>query len=308
VPPVLALLLGAMVAARPALAQDDVHVGALPEKNEHVFVPTAFIPDAFIDTQLAITLGYSNTIETEIPLLGPGGQQIAIVKGDLLFVVGGFEFNCALRDWIGFYARFNALARSGGNTASIFATGLSAGSAFLVGWEFGVAETEKSVLSASVEVGQTAITVIDVGGFIEDPSLGLSRSYTPLMVNAAARYAYGINDLVGLSATGSIGHGETPGNDLEDTWFWRLGGVASFNFSRRYDVPLGVALGLRTSSYPLTFENVDGNSWAGLFSIAYMGRPDFGLTLDTEYERVPISYQDVTMGYVGVTIGLRYYF
>lgn len=291
-----------------ALAQDEASHGHFPEKNQHVFVPTTFIPDAFVDTELTLGLGYSNSIDTDIPIFGPGGQQIGAVKGDLLFMTGGFEFNCALRDWIGFTARFNALARSGSNTASIFASGLSAGSGFGLGWEFRLAESDKSMFSASVSVDRTAITLIDVAAFVDDPSLGLSRTVTPLFGAVDARYAYGLNDFIGFSAFASLGVGENPKENYDSNAFWKLGGVASFNLNQRYDLPLGLALGVRTSSYPVSVENADGNAVAGLFSIAYMGRSDFALGLDMVYERVPIDYNDVTIGYLGVTFGLTYCF
>jgi hypothetical protein len=282
--------------------------GAFPEKNQHVFVPTTFIPDAFVDTELAIGIGYSNTIATDIPLFTPGGQQIATVQGDLLFLTGNVEFNCALRDWIGFFGRFNVLARSGNNTASIFASGLSAGSAFGVGWEFRLKETERSMFSGSLSLDRTSVTLIDIAAFVANPNLGLSRTFTPLLGSAHARYAYGVNDRLGLSAFGGVGLGENPAESYDSTWFWKLGAVASINLARRHDIPLGFALGVRTSSYPVTFDDADGNAWAGLVSIAYMGRPDFSITLDTVYERVPIDYHDVAVGYLGFTLGLTYCF
>ncbi len=303
-----ALAVGVFAHDRPAHAQADTSHGHFPEKNQHVFVPTTFIPDAFVDTELSFGLGYSNSIETEIPLFGPGGAQIATVTGDLLFMTGGFEFNCALRDWIGFTARFNALARSGGNTASIFASGLSAATGFGLGWEFRLAESDRSMFSASVSVDRTSITLIDVAAFVDNPEVGLSRTFTPLFAVADARYAYGVNDLVGLSGFFGLGFGENPREDYESHAFWKLGGVASFNLNQRYDTPLGFALGVRTSSYPVSVDNADGNAWAGLASIAYMGRPDFALALDMVYERVPIDYEDVTIGYFGFTFGLTYCF
>ena len=294
-----------LVAAR---ADADETRGAFPSAGQHVFVPTAFIPDAFVDTELSIGVGYSSSIETEIPLFTSAGQQVGTVKGDLLFMTGDVEFNAALRDWIGFFMRINVLARSGGNTASIFASGLSAGSGFGVGWEFRLRESDRSMLSASLGLDRTSVTLIDVGAFVDNPALGLSRTFTPLVGTANARYAYGLSDLVGLSAFGGVGLGENPAKDYDNTWFWQLGGVASINLTQRYAVPLGFALGLRTSSYPLTFDNTDGNTWSGLASVAYMGRPDFSITLDTVYEHVPIDYHDTSLGYFGYTLGLTYCF
>ncbi len=296
----------ALAAAAPVRAQSAV--GAFPSLNEHVFVPTTFIPDAFVNTELAFGLGYSNSIATDIPIFTPGGQQIGTIEGDLVFMNGNVEFACALRDWVGFYARFNALARSGSNTATIFASGLSAGSGFGVGWEFRVRETSRSMLSGSVSVDRTSLTLIDVAAYIDDTSLSLSRTFTPLLGTANGRYAYGFNDMVGLSTFVGVGVGENPRKNYEDSWFWKAGAVVSINLHPTYDLPLGFAAGVQTSSYPLTFENADGNSWSGLVSVAYMGRQDFALTLDTVYERIPIDYQDVTVGYIGVTFGLTYCF
>jgi hypothetical protein len=305
---VLALVVGVGASVGTARGQTDARHGSFPAKSGHVFVPTTFIPDAFVDTELNIGIGYSNTISTDIPLFTPGGQQIGTVSGDLLFLTGNVEFNCALRDWIGFFGRFNVLARSGNNTASIFASGLSAGSAFGLGWEFRLKETERSMFSGSVSLDRTSVTLIDVATFVDNPDLGLSRTFTPLVGSANARYAYGVNELLGLSAFGGVGLGENPAENYDSTGFWKLGAVASLNLAQRYDVPLGFALGVRTSSYPLTFDNADGNAWAGLVSIAYMGRPDFSITLDTVYERVPIDYHDVALGYLGFTLGLTYCF
>ena len=304
----LVVALGVTVGVTTARAQTDTTHGAFPSKGQHVFVPTTFIPDAFVDTELAIGIGYSNSIATDIPLFTSGGQQIGTVQGDLLFLNGNVEFTCALRDWIGFFGRFKVLARSGNNTASIYASGLSAGSSIGLGWEFRLKETERSMLSGSVELDRTSVTLIDVASFVENPALGLSRTFTPLVVSAQARYAYGINDLFGLSGFFGVGHGENPAEDYESIGFWKLGVVASISLAERYGVPLGFALGARTNSYPVTFDNAAGNAWAGLVSIAYTGRPDFSITLDSTYERVPIDYQDVDIGYVGAMVGLTYCF
>lgn len=304
--PVAAILLGLFVCGS-AHAQGVTTHGNFPEKGDHVFVPTTFIPDAFVDTELAIGIGYTNSIATDIPLFTPGGQQIGSVEGDLLLMTGNLEFNCALRDWIGFFARFSAVARSGSNTASIFASGLSAGSGFGMGWEFRLRETSSSMLSGSVSADRASITLIDVAAFVDDPDRGLSRTVTPLLGALSVRYAYGVNDLVGFSAFGSVGVGENPRENYDDDVFWKLGGVASIDLYE-YGAPIGLAGGLRTSSYPETFDNTDGNSWAALFTIAYMGRPDFSITLDTVYERVPLDYQDIAVGYVGFTAGLIYIF
>jgi hypothetical protein len=301
-----AWILGVIVAPGGVSAQETR--GAFPEKNGHVFVPTTFIPDPFVNTELTLGMGYSNTIDTEIPLFTSAGQQIGTVKGDLLFMNGNLEFNCALRDWIGFFTRVNVLARSGSNTASIFANGLSAGSGFGVGWEFRLRESDRSILSGSVALDRATVTLIDVATFVDNPDRGLSRTFTPLVGAAQARYAYGLSDLVGLSAYGGLGLGENPAKDYDNTWFWQLGGVASVNLARRRGVPLGFALGARTSSYPITFDNADGNTWAGLASVAYMGRPDLAITLDTVYEYVPVKYEDVALGYLGFTVGLTYEF
>ena len=304
--PIVAILLGLFVCGS-AHAQGITTHGNFPEKGDHVFVPTTFIPDAFVDTELAIGIGYTNSIATDIPLFTPGGQQIGTVEGDLLLMTGNLEFNCALRDWIGFFARFNAVARSGSNTASIFASGLSAGSGFGMGWEFRLRETSSSMLSGSVSADRTSITLIDVAAFVDDPDRGLSRTVTPLLGTLSVRYAYGVNDLVGFSAFGSVGVGENPRENYDNVFFWRLGGVASIDLYE-YGAPIGLAGGLRTSSYPETFDNADGNSWAALFTVAYMGRPDFSITLDTVYERVPLDYEDVAVGYIGFTAGLIYIF
>jgi hypothetical protein len=302
----VALVLGVALGAGPVAAQQTR--GELPAKYGHVFVPTTFIPDPFIDTELSFGLGYSNSIDTEVPLFTSAGQQIGTVEGDLMFMNGNIEFNCALRDWIGFFARFNALARSGSNTASIFASGLSAGSGFGMGWEFRLRESDRSMLSGSVALDRTTVTLIDVAAFVDDPDRGLSSTFTPLVGTAQARYAYGFTDIVGLSAFGGVGLGENPAKNYDNTWFWQLGGVASVNLTPRRGVPLGFALGARTSSYPVTFDNADGNTWAGLASVAYMGRPDFSITVDSVYEYVPVDYEDVALGYFGFTFGLTYIF
>ncbi len=313
----IALALGILQASPSSgHAQGGSTTGALPASGEHVFVPTSFIPDAFVNTMLALNVGYAHTTQTDIPILAPSGQQIGTVEGGILFLTGSVEFACALRDWIGFFARINALARSGSNTPSIFYSGVSAGSGFALGWEARFWQDDRSTLSGSLEVDKASVTLIDVADFVEDivdtantgPEPRLARSYTPLGGAGYVRYAYGASDLVGFSAYAGAGVGESPGNDLDNTWFWKLGGVVSFNLSKRYDLPLGAAVGVRTSSYPLTLENTAGNATAALITLAYMGRPDFAISLDATYERVPLKDLDVTIGYTGGTIGLRYYF
>jgi hypothetical protein len=169
-------------------------------------------------------------------------------------------------------------------------------------------EDEKSVFSGSVSMDPASITLVDVAAFVDDPDRGLTRTFTPLIGSVQARYAYGFSDLIGVSTFVGFGLGENPKENYESTGFWKLGGIADINLSTRYGIPLGLALGARTSSYPLTFDNADGNTWAGLASVAYMGRKDLSITLDAVYEYVPIDYQDVALGYLGYTLGLSYTF
>jgi hypothetical protein len=177
-----------------------------------------------------------------------------------------------------------------------------------MGWEFRLMESERSMLSGSVGLNRVSVTLIDVAAFVDDPNLGLSRTFTPLVGTAHVRYAHGFSDLLGVSAFGGFGMGENPANAYDNTWFWQLGGVTSVNLAHRYAVPVGLALGVRTSSYPRTFDDTDGNSWAGLASVAYLGRPDFSITLDMVYDHVPLDYHDVSLGYFGYTVGLTYCF
>jgi hypothetical protein len=247
------------------------------------------LPDAFVNTQLTFGLGYSNSLTTDVPLFTQSGQRIGTVKGDMLFMNGGMDFSYAMRDWIGFDVRFNAVARAGSNTASIFASGISAGSGFGLDWEFRLRQTERSMLSASAGIDRTAITLINVLAFVADPSVGLSRTYTPLLGSATIRYAYAFNDQLGLSAFFTGGAGENPKDDYRSDGFCKLGAAASINLEPRHHVPLGLSFGARTSSYPLTFDRVSNNTWDGLLSFAYMGRQDLTITIDTMYSTSPSS-------------------
>src|SRR5689334_6079754 len=188
----IATLALAAGAARTACAQGG-EIGQMPSLDQHIFVPTTFIPDAFINTQLTLSVGSSNSIGTDVPLFTNSGQQVGTVHGDLLFLTGGVDFHYAMRDWVGFFLHFSALARSGNNTASILASSLSAGSTSGVGWEFRLHRSERSQLSGSVSVDRTFITLINVAAFIDDPALGLARSYTPLLDSIDARYASEVN-------------------------------------------------------------------------------------------------------------------
>jgi hypothetical protein len=280
----------------------------------HTFMPSTQVRDPFIATYLLSGTGMSIF---QLPMLTIDweGPEPVIVEGDVLYLVQGFRYQCAVNDWLAVRGAFSATGRGGIDGRSVFAQGVM----WSFAGEFGAtarvwgAERATLAVSADMALGNAyTINILDYvediieGGWDEDLSL-VSESSTTLgrlgLVGAWAPRRW-------LGVTASVDWGWAAGAG-DRNWDGRRlggGGTVGIDFKELGAVPIGVRFAL--SSQPIGQGGTDPaddirSYGVGLF---YTGRPDLSIGADTIFLRLPLIDSDAKTDALQFSVDMRYYF
>lgn len=284
----------------------------IPELNGHVFVPSTFFDDPFMNSTLALSVGFGSTGEYRYPIFDIDDDRIYGVSGQLIFIGVGLEYQQKIQDWASLFIKYRLAARIGTNIGSILAEGFSSINSFNIGWKIRLLEREKVKLSTLFGVSNYNGTFLSVRKFIDDvinnqPYPSLVTSTPALNGNLGFQFAYGISELFGLKLNylNSIGESLERG---ETAYYFSFGTGVDLNLNRKYNVPLGFSLIYLLSSRPEQVYRESGRSNSISFKFAYTGTNDFILGLQTSYTTVPVSGELEPFSTVGVSFALMYYF
>ena len=284
----------------------------VPRVGETRVTPTAFIPDPFINTQLKLSLGYGQSSTIATPLLEVDGEPILGLEGQLLYVLVGFEYRYAIRDWLAVWAQISLAARLGNEIQSVLSQGASAATGFELGWLFRLYENDRHLLSTGISMRNGGATLVDIlgwaNGVIEGEDVELIRSVPTLGTAGDLRYAYAANDFTALQLIGTLSYSEAVDRVAGNEWYYGIGGLVSFDLSRRTGSPIGLALGYRYSTIPEGGDEIVDNAHSALINISYMGRPDFHIGLDLQLQRVPIQGIEDPAEFFTAVISSQYFF
>jgi len=283
-----------------------------PMVGETRVVPTSFLPDPFINTKVSLALGYGKSSNIVTPLLEIEGDPILGLEGDLLYVIVGFGYRHAVRDWVAVWVQMRIAGRLGNELQSMLAQGVSAATGFELGWLFRLYENDRHHLSTGIAVRNGNATLVDILGWansiIEDEEVGLIRKSPTLGTIGDIRYTYAANDFTALQFLGQLSYGESVERFTGNEWYYGLGGLVSLDLAKRTSAPVGLALGYRYSTIPEGGDEIVDNIHSALLGIFYMGRPDFSIGLDLEFQRVPLKGLDDPAKFFTATISSQYFF
>ena len=285
-----------------------------PVLGGHAFLANNLVPDPFIKTFIRNTVALGRAVDLVIlPSLEIGGDTIVGLKGDLLFAALGFEYQHAVKDWLAARGEINVLGRLGTDLGALLASGVTAATGFNLGWLIRLFESERTLLSGSLELSSNNFTIVNLTRFVEDiiddRPARLVRNTPAVRGGGGLRFAWGLSPFFGLTAQAAGGYGESVERTADDQFYLDLGGTIDFDLLAISAVPIGVLLGFKHASFPdAGGDDVRDDIRTGLLRIAYNGRSDFIIGLDVEALQFDSRTLNQTVNFGSLGISLRYYF
>jgi hypothetical protein len=282
----------------------------------HAFIPSTFIRDPFVRTFLQTGLGFGSTLNYAPPPVTVKGRTLSGSKGDLLFAIGLFEYQYALRPWLGVRARLEMTGRLADETSTLVAQGVTLFYGFDLGWLVKLVSGERFFVSGSLGVKNTSTTDVYIQRFIEGiidsgkivPGNKLVMATPALRGSAGVQGAYVLSRLTGVTIAGTLDYGESMDRGEPDKWYYSLSMAFDFNLRSHNGVPLGFIVGGKTGTGP-DLQGTDERSSQTIFGrIAYTGAEQFALGLDVGYQFIPIRNLEEKQNFLSATLDIRLYF
>lgn len=288
----------------------------LPLLNGHTFIASSTIPQTpFITTYVRNSTGFGRALSYDIPIYGPEGEIIRIIKGDLTYMMLELNYQHALNDWLALWFSGVGIGRVGVNAESILSAGISGVGALELGGLARIWNNDKAILSAAASLRHNKLIGVDIIGFarsIIDTGIidtgNLLNRIPSWRWKGGLRFAYAPNDLWGIILSTDMGIGDSlEGEEKNDTVF-DIAGLVSLDLSARTRIPIGFLLGYTHTSYPESSGDIVENIGVTTFRIAYTGRREFSIGLEFGYARAPLIATEKTLNYGSMLINLQYYF
>lgn len=286
--------------------------------NGHKFITNSVIPNPFIKSKIKSSLGFANSISTEIPLLKFGDTLgTKEIKADITYANGYFEFDYAVTDWAAIWIKFGGIARIGTNTPSIFVTGVTANTNFESGMLFKIKEFKKTMLSSSIKIQNSSSTDLNIYEFIKSildsnaylPNNRLVTSYNPLSGNIDLRFAYAPSPMWSILTYLDGGYGEVIDMDsIVNKFSYSFGGSVTYDLGVTTKIPFGVGAAFKINSVSPTMQYFKSTTQSYMFQIIYTGSKDFLIGLESNYVKIPTRYNDIVVNLSSFNLGWTYFF
>ena len=297
-----------LLVGRPVFAQD----GPFPQLDGHRFSPTRVVPLPSTNSYIVSNLGMAQAFSLTTPHFVIEGDTIPGLQGDLLFASLDLEYQQKIVDWFAFRVGYRVDARLGTDLESLLSRGVNTVTGFEIGWIAQVLESKRDMLSLDFRVSNKSFSAVDIGGFVQDVIDGIDasivRKNNAVRVAGGLRYAHTFSNLFGIVANGELGVGESIYRTDDDEVFFRLGGQFDFDLAAWRNIPLNVAFGFQTDSYPEASEEVDGSLNTTYLRVSYIARDDFTIGLTFNGSTIPVRNEGDDLKYGGVEFDLRYWF
>jgi hypothetical protein len=288
---------------------------AAPMLADHRFTTTSAVRGPFILTYFRNSLAVGMAPGSEFPLTVIDGKEIAFETGDVVFTTLVLEYQQAVKDWMGFWVNFGLAGRLGTETASLLSQGVTVVSGFRLGWLLRVMQTDNMALSGTVQVDNDSYSAVDLVGFVagiiddgltEDDKLVYDSSL--MIAKTGLSYAWAISRTTGLTASGTVGYGESPDRTAGSAWYFDVGAAVDFDLRREIPVPIGVAVGVRSTSVPESDLSLGNSVTTIVGRVDYIGRHDLNIGLEFSSQWQDIRGSDRLLRYTNAGMDFRYYF
>jgi len=283
-----------------------------PSVGNHYFTPITQSNMPSTNTYLSTLTGFGQTLDLVHQLELIDGAPLIGLQGEVTFIDVGFAYQQRVRDWLAAYISLNVSARIGTELQSILTQGVSTIGGFEIGWHIKLLETEKIALSTNIELQNLEGNFVNVLGFVNDiidghPNPSLNKTVPVLAFSTGLRFAWGLNDLIGIKASANMAYGETY-NRGENGFSLSTGAGIDFDFYPRYSLPVGLVIHYNISSMPEIVYVDDKYAQILQTKLAYTKASDFNLGIEFSYMKVPFINQEKSPSVYSVALAARYYF
>jgi hypothetical protein len=285
--------------------------------NGHIFIPSSLIDDPFITTLVRTQTGggfatkVTRDIENEVV-----DSLIDALVGDLAFMSLEFEYQHAVTDWLALSASASGAARIGTGAQSVLAQGITSMFGFRLRAAARVLQTEKWLLSTtarfqpSTQYRLDALTfakrVIEERQIAEDNSLVLKSH--GIGAAGGIRGAYAPKSWLGFVFGGEFGYADTFSDEGRDELASEIGVLTSFDLNPLRGIPIGLLASAKFDSFVVDNSDITEEVMTFGWGVAYTGREDFSLSLETSHLLVPLIQSDRTINATLIAFNLKYFF
>ena len=311
---VAALVLSALPGSLAAQSHDPAAARTL---NGHVFIPSSLIEDPFITTLVRAETGggfatkVARDIENEVV-----DSLISALVGDVAFINLEFEYQHAVTDWLAVGASGSAAARVGTGAQSVLAQGVTSMFGFRLRAVARLLQTDRWLLSSTLRFQPSTQYRLDILTFarrvIEEGQISKDNSVVIRSdgIGAAAgiRGAYAPKPWLGFVFGGNLGYSDTFSSKGRSDLAHDFGGLASFDLNPLKGIPVGFAASAQWDTFVLDNSDITDSATTFGWGVAYTGRDDFSLGLETGQVRIPLVQADRTVTATLVKFNLKYFF
>ncbi len=305
------LLLAALAGAGPLQAEEKQVGNGMAHLGGHLFVPNSLVPQPFVRTSVRNILGLGQALDVESSVAIIDSSKVIGFEGDILVANLAFDYQQAIKPWLGFHVEVGCVGRLGTEVQSLLAEGVTTAFAFRFGWWVPAWQDSNDCLAVSFAVANRSITSMSVRewaeGIVTGTDVPLVRTTPTLRSTAGLRYARGFNELMGLTAAADLGYGESVNRANEDDWFCSVGASFGFDLDARTSAPLYLALGYAYDSFADSRDPEHGTH-ASVLQVAYSGREDFTIGLELSGQSFPVAWKDPNLESITARISMQYFF
>jgi hypothetical protein len=290
---------------------------SLPVLNDHYFTPNSNFPSPFMTTFFKTGIGGGVSLN-QIPIYSNDGDVLpGTLEGENTYVRADIQVQVEAKDWLAVWFRYEANARIGSSTPTIFAHGVTSITGFEFGWMFRLWHNNKSQLTGTIAINNATVSAVNLSNFIKNVidrpdsiTTSITKKKNPLAGGSGIRYAYSFSGLFGVQAFIYGSYGESLLKENKNVWKFDTGILASVNFSHSHDVPVGLNLGYTIQKFALFEGQKEDNSKSFIFKVAYTGREEYNIGLEFRHVSTvaPLIKGENALEYLETTIVLVYYF
>lgn len=282
----------------------------------HKFIINSNIGSPFIQTYLENRIGAGQTIDLDIPTISLSGGEVVQLKGELVFTALNFEYQQKIRDWMAFNASIAVSGRLGNKAGSLISEGVNVLAGYQFGWLFKVYQNKNMMLSATLDVTNNSVTLIDlerfVKGIIDSGKITkdnqLVKDIPALRAGGGLRGSYAFNSTFGFTGFLNLRNGESAERNNSNQWFFNFGLAFDADLMPKQKVPIGFLLGFYSLDFAGSAESLENDPKNLIFQINYTGKDDLNLGLEVNYQTYkPVNY-DRSIKFVNMVLGLKYFF
>ena len=166
-------------------------------------------------------------------------------------------------------------------------------------------------MSGALKYEKDSFTVVDLlgwgRGLVSGEPVDLVQTRESNRYGGDLRFAWAAVDWLGVSAMAGGRFGDNLEEEQDKEFFPTLGIAFDADLYARTAVPLGVVLGYSQESFPRATSDVAEAIRSFQIRLAYTGRDDFILALDSTVDRLPVTDGE-TLEAGTLLFHMRYYF